>query len=183
VFPSDPEKRGRSEDAILAWAWKEFLDDPSLDPKWLPRLPMTKAAFQTMRAAQEFLKDQNIAKIEGWVVAGASKRGWTTWMVGATKCESCAAKILAINPLVPIVPDLVKEIHRQWQAYNGFTFAFSDYTAANLTQHMDDPKFAKALEVIDPINYMERLDKIPKVVVLSSDDEFMMMDWTNIYWN
>ena len=42
---------------------------------------------------------------------------------------------------------------------------------------------AQAMKVIDPINYMDRLDKIPKVVVLSSDDEFMMMDWTNIYWN
>ena len=114
VFPSDPEKRGRSEDAILAWAWKEFLEDPALDPKWLPRLPMVKAAYQSMRAAQEYLKEQSIAEVEGWVVAGASKRGWTTWLVGATKCESCAAKILAINPLVPIVPNLVKEIHRQW---------------------------------------------------------------------
>jgi PhoPQ-activated pathogenicity-related protein len=74
---------------------------------------MAKAAFQTMRAAQEFLKEQNIAEVEGWVVAGASKRGWTTWLVGATKCESCV-KILAINPLVPIVPDLIKEVHRQW---------------------------------------------------------------------
>lgn len=42
---------------------------------------------------------------------------------------------------------------------------------------------AQALKVIDPINYLERLDKIPKIVVLSSDDEFMMMDWTNIYWD
>lgn len=42
---------------------------------------------------------------------------------------------------------------------------------------------AKAMAVIDPINYIERLNQIPKIVVLSSDDEFMMMDWTNIYWN
>ena len=42
---------------------------------------------------------------------------------------------------------------------------------------------AKAMARIDPINYIERLNQIPKVVVLSSDDEFMMMDWTNIYWD
>ena len=67
-----------------------------------------------MRAAQEFLKEKNIADIEGWVVSGSSKRGWTSWDVGATRCESCPAKILAIAPLVPIVPDIIKEVHQQW---------------------------------------------------------------------
>jgi PhoPQ-activated pathogenicity-related protein len=73
---------------------------------------MVKSAYQSMRAAQEFLKEQNIAQLEGWIVAGASKRGWTTWLAGATKCESCPINILGIVPLVPIVPDLIKEIHR-----------------------------------------------------------------------
>jgi len=86
-----------------------------------------------MRAAQEFLEQKGIAKIEGWTVSGASKRGWTTWDVAAVRCSSCSAKILAICPLVPIVPDMQKEIHRQWQSYNGFTFAFGDYTPFNIT--------------------------------------------------
>lgn len=64
-----------------------------------------------MRAAQEFLKENGIAQIEGWVVGGASKRGWTTWDVGAAKCESCPAKIIGITPLVPIVPDIRGEVH------------------------------------------------------------------------
>jgi len=50
VFPSDPTKRGRGEDALIAWAWKEFLDDPENDATWLPRLPMAKGAFQSMKA-------------------------------------------------------------------------------------------------------------------------------------
>lgn len=39
------------------------------------------------------------------------------------------------------------------------------------------------MEMVDPIYFNERLDKIPKLVGLSSDDEFMMFDWTSIYWN
>jgi len=31
---------------------------------------------------------------------------------GAVRCETCAAKIIAIAPLVPIVPELLKEVHR-----------------------------------------------------------------------
>jgi PhoPQ-activated pathogenicity-related protein len=65
---------------------------------------MAKAGFNCMRAAQEFLKERNIADIQGWIVSGASKRGWTTYNMAATKCETCPAKIIAIAPLIPIIP-------------------------------------------------------------------------------
>jgi hypothetical protein len=70
-----------------------------------------------------------------------------------------------------------------WQAYGGWTFAFEPYTDVNLTEHVDDPHFADALKVIDPIYRLDRLERLPKFVVLSSDDEFMMMDWSNIWYD
>ena len=92
-------------------------------------------------------------------------------------------RALSLVPLVPIVPDLRKEIHRQWRSYGGFTFAFSDYTDVNFTTHLDDPDFLKGLAYVDPINYLPRLSRIPKFVVLSSDDEFAQFDWTDIWWD
>jgi len=136
-----------------------------------------------MRAAQEFMAEQKIASVEGWMVAGASKRGWTTWDVGATRCTNCPAKVIAINPLVPIVPEIHEEVHRMWRAYGGFTWAFYDYTELNITEKMDEEKTKKIYEIVDPESFMERLGEIPKYAVLSSDDEFMMMDWTELYWN
>lgn len=103
-------------------------------------------------------------------------------MVGSVTCASCV-NIVAIAPLVPIVPRLISEMHRMWQAYGGWTFAFADYMAVNLTEHVDDPTFTSALEVIDPMYYYDRLARLPKVAVLSSDDEFMMMDWSNIWYD
>jgi PhoPQ-activated pathogenicity-related protein len=50
VFPGDPLKKSRKEDAIMAMAWRSFIDDPAHDISWIPRLPMVKAAFQVMRA-------------------------------------------------------------------------------------------------------------------------------------
>jgi PhoPQ-activated pathogenicity-related protein len=36
-------------------------------------------------------------------------------------------------------------------------------------------------DVIDPIVYEDRLAKIPKLIMVTSDDEFMMFDWTGLY--
>lgn len=135
-----------------------------------------------MRAAQEFLEFNGIARVEGWIVAGGSKRGWTTWDVGVTQCDSCV-KLLAIAPLVPIVPDMDDEVHRMWQAYGGFTWAFQDYLDLNLIERIGTPEWEMMFKIIDPDQYWDRLAKIPKYVVVSSDDEFMMFDWTNIYYD
>ena len=136
-----------------------------------------------MKAAQEFLKEQEIAEIESWAVTGISKRGWLCLLVAATECKGCGVNIGAITPINPIVPNLLHDVHRQWQAYDGFTWAFSDYIEANLTTIFDSEKMAKAWDIIDPINFVERMENIPKFVTVSSDDEFMMMDWTSMYWD
>jgi PhoPQ-activated pathogenicity-related protein len=184
-FAADKLAKARGEDALIAFAWDQYLNVSSPMPhsaEWLPRLPMTKAAMQAMRAAGEFLEQNTIAKVEGWIVSGASKRGWTTWTVGAVTCPSCVT-IVGICPLVPIVPNLLQEMHRQWRSYGGWTFAFSDYTALNLTERVDDPQFKEALRVIDPAYYSTRLQRLPKLVVLSSDDEFMQFDWSEIWYD
>lgn len=180
VYPSDPEQKPREEDAVIAWAWNMFLETG--DPEWLPRLPMVKAAMAGMRAAEEYTKQAGLADIDGWLVAGASKRGWTTWLVGAVNCPSCP-KIDAIAPIVPIVPNLREGVHHMWQAYGGFTFAFSDYAAVNFTQRMDDDRTTELLKIVDPISYVDRLERLPKTVLLSAGDEFMMMEWTQNWFD
>ena len=34
--------KNRSEDAIIAWTWKSFVDNNGSDPEILLRMPMTK---------------------------------------------------------------------------------------------------------------------------------------------
>ena len=118
---------------MIAWAWRQYLQDKDQDARWLPRLPMVKAAFACMKAATEWLDKTGMAQIDGWVVSGASKRGWTTWMVGATApvCSWCP-KVIGITPLVPIVPYLNHSVHLQRQSLGGFTFAFRDYLDAGV---------------------------------------------------
>ena len=181
VFRSDPEKLERKEDGLIAWAWRQYMTN--LDPKWLPRLPMTKAGMQAMRATEEYLKDKG--EINGalnWVVSGASKRGWTSFIVGSARCRTCP-RVVGIAPLVPIVPSLLAEVHRQYQSYGGFTFAFDDYKRAGLLPELDNAAFKQAMRLVDPMYYSSRLKSIPKLIVLTSDDEFMQFDWSNIWYD
>jgi PhoPQ-activated pathogenicity-related protein len=39
------------------------------------------------------------------------------------------------------------------------------------------------MKIIDPINSFDRLENIPKLIVVSSDDEFMQFDWPQLYWD
>ena len=144
---------------------------------------MAKAVFQCMKTAQEFVNNQlEIAEVDNWIVTGASKRGWTTWMTGVTECSNCV-NVAAIIPLVPIEPNLLEGVHTQWKSYGGWTFAFNSYTDAGIMQWLDDDIFAKMTTFLDPLNYADRLAKIPKYIMLSSDDEFMMFDWTSAYFD
>lgn len=51
--------------------------------EWLLRLPMTKAVVKTMDAVEMYINKTKGNNIQHWAVAGASKRGWTTWTTAA----------------------------------------------------------------------------------------------------
>jgi len=53
----------------------------------------------------------------------------------------------------------------------------------DLITHIDDQAMADGMAFIDPLSFGEKLKSMPKLVVLSSDDEFMMMDWSNIWYD
>jgi len=172
-----PTPRGRSEDAMLAWAWKEFLLHPDR-PEWLPRLPMTKASLRAMDAATEYWQQQSGNVMSKWIVAGASKRGWTTWTVGA--CDP--KRVIGIIPLVLDELNFVKNIHHHWRAYGGWSFALKDYVAANITTSLDSPNFAKAMSIVDPIAYADILT-MPKLICSTAGDEFLLPDNVYYYWD
>merc|ERR1719213_1283252 len=110
---------------------------------------MVKAAMQAMRAVLEYASQNDLGTIDGWLVSGASKRGWTTWMVGSVNCPTCP-KIDAIAPVVPIVPNLREGVHHMWRAYGGFTFAFNDYTDVNFTTLIDSDGCKELFKIVDP---------------------------------
>jgi len=114
IFASDPAQKMRKSDATLGWSFREFINDPNHDPMWLTNIVMVKAAAQCIRATEEFLETRGIIKTNGWVISGASKRGWTALLLGSANQTISGVKVVGLAPLVPIMPDLKKAVHRQW---------------------------------------------------------------------
>jgi len=71
---------------------------------------MTKASIRAMDAVSEFWSTQTGASLDKWIVAGASKRGWTTSVANegrsssAGRAEAAFAKSMQISAPAVFLP-------------------------------------------------------------------------------
>jgi PhoPQ-activated pathogenicity-related protein len=163
------------EDALIAHQQVKFAR--SRDPEQLVRLPMVKAAAAAMTAIQEFRASESggASACRHFVVAGGSKRGWTTWLIGALD-----RRVRAIIPIVINVlnPDAVTRHH--WRAMGYFSPAIKDYVEAGITPGMIGHPGIKAVRRIeDPLRYIALpAMKMPKFIINAVGDEFFPPDAT-----
>ena len=173
-FGRDPAKKDRVEDEIIAYLQARFAT--SQDPNELLRLPMVKSGTQAMTAVQEFIAaEYQGRKIDGFVVSGASKRGWTTWLVGAVD-----KRVVGVVPLVISVLNVEQTAIHHWRAMGYFSPALQDYVDARLIPDgIGKPSLAAINLIEDPINYQDRPTmKIPKYVINAVGDEYFPPDNT-----
>ena len=169
---TDPRyiERGRKEDELIAYAWDKYLT--TLDATWLPRLPMTKAVVRAMDTVQSEYPD-----IEGFVVGGASKRGWTTWTAAAVD-----RRVIAAIPVVIDVPNVIKNMQHHFDVYGHWSDAIHDYEDMGLMDKLHTKEFKKMTRIIDPIYYFNRL-KMPKFIINSTGDQFFLPDSSQFYFD
>jgi PhoPQ-activated pathogenicity-related protein len=175
VFNNDGQPR--VEDDLIAYCNIKYMDTG--DPTWLPRLPMVKSADRAMDAATEFLagKEGGKTSVKKFVVAGGSKRGWTTWLTGVVD-----PRVRAIIPIVIDVVNVRPSMMNHYSAYGFWAQAVGDYTRHKTHQRFDTPRFAEMLKVVDPYFYRDRLT-LPKYVVNSAGDQYFTPDSSKFYFH
>lgn len=175
VFHNDGKPR--KEDDLIGYCWNQFLKTG--DETWLPRLPMVKSAVRAMDCVQEFMASEpgGKLKIEKFVVAGGSKRGWTTWMTAAAD-----ARVEAIIPIVIDVLNVNKSMLHHAGAYGFWAKAVGDYVRHGIMSSWDNPRLKELYAIEDPYHYRDRLT-MPKFVLNAGGDQFFLPDSSQFYYD
>eukprot|EP01101_Sappina_pedata_P003654 TRINITY_DN1478_c0_g1_i1.p1 TRINITY_DN1478_c0_g1~~TRINITY_DN1478_c0_g1_i1.p1 ORF type:complete len:481 (+),score=186.58 TRINITY_DN1478_c0_g1_i1:121-1563(+) len=182
-IPNEPVYMGnetytRTEDGIVAWTWEAFLQDTSR--VYFPlELPMTKAAVRALDTIQDLPnRIDGFQQINRFAVAGASKRGWTTWLTGAVD-----TRVIAMVPIVIDILNMTANLNHMWEAYGFWTFALQDYVNAGVTHYLNKPQMTALEAIIDPITYIDRFEKIPIYAICTTGDEFFLPDSPQFFWS
>ena len=173
------ESKGRTEDALIAYSWEKYLETG--DSRWPAQLPMTRSAVRAMDAVQELLGQVagagNPGPVDNFVVAGGSKRGWTTWLTAAVD-----SRVSSIIPMVIDTLNVEESFEHHHDVYGFWAPAIKDYVNAGVMEHLGTPEFKALMDIVDPYSYLDRLT-MPKYMINASGDEFFVPDSSQFYFD
>jgi PhoPQ-activated pathogenicity-related protein len=176
-IPNQPLFGGLAEDALLAHTFVQFLT--TQDPTWPLLLPMVKGVVRAMDAVQDFLQRQRSIPVAGFVVSGASKRGWTAWLTPVVD-----TRVKAIAPWVYDNLNLAQQLRHQRETWGQFSGQIAEYTERGLPQRLlaGEPGAVALTAIVDPFSYRQHLS-VPKLIVLATNDRYWPLDALNVYYD
>lgn len=172
--PNQPLYDGRKEDALIAYTFDQYAKTG--DPTWPLLFPMVKSAVRALDALQEWARAEHGQRLERFVVGGASKRGWTTWLTAAVDRRVCG--------LAPMVFDMLNmKAQTDWaqKVYGRQSEQIHDYVELGLVERLDTPPLVRLRSWVDPYSYCKRYTQ-PKLILLGSNDPYWTVDALRHYW-
>ena len=173
--PNQPLYNNLYEDALISYTLHQFIGDG--DFTWPLLFPMTKSAIRAMDAIQEFSNSKLQHQVDKFVVSGASKRGWTTWLTGASD-----NRVAAIAPAVIDILNMPVSLDYQVEAWGDYSPQIQDYVDLGITQEIHTQHGGDLTTMIDPYSYREKLT-MPKLILLGTNDEYWPVDAIKHYYN
>ena len=168
----------RSEDEIISYTFDKYLTTG--DANWPLLLPMVKSAVRAMDTVNSYVLDitGGAVDVNEFLVSGASKRGWTTWLTAAVD-----SRVIAIVPAVIDVLNLDVQMRHHFSADGFYSDAIHDYVDMNIFDRLDDPNGQALLQIVDPYEYRQRYGSLPKYGINSSGDQFFVSDSAQFYFH
>src|SRR4029077_13375620 len=105
---------------------------------------MVKSAVRAMDTVTALLASEPGGKtdVTKFVVAGGSKRGWTTWLTGAVD-----RRVVAIVPIVIDVVNVKACSINPFCAYGFWAPAIGDYTRHKVHERSETPEYAALMRL------------------------------------
>ncbi len=166
--PNQPLYDGLVEDQLISFTLHNFKNDG--DYTWPLLFPMVKTAVAAMDAVQEFSQQELGKDISGFVVSGASKRGWTTWLTGAND-----NRVKAIAPMVIDVLNMPVSLQYQIEVWQEYSVQIEDYVKLEIPQTVASESGRQITAMVDPYSYRDKLI-MPKMIFNGTNDEYWPVD-------
>jgi PhoPQ-activated pathogenicity-related protein len=175
-IPNQPLlENGLREDDLIAETFVRYLN--TKDENWPLLLPMVKSVVKAMDVLQEFSKKEWGEPSDKFIVAGASKRGWTAWLTAAVD-----QRVGAIAPVVIDTLNMRAQMSRQLQAFGAYSSRLAPYSSRGLLPIPETPEGQRLLSMVDPWAYRAKLT-MPKLIINGTNDFYWATDALNLYWN
>jgi PhoPQ-activated pathogenicity-related protein len=166
--PNQPLFDNLTEDALISFTLHNFKKDG--DYTWPLLFPMVKSAVRAMDAVQQFSKQQLHHDVNRFVISGASKRGWTTWLTGAND-----KRAQAIGPMVIDVLNMPVSLDYQIKALGDYSVQIEDYVKLGIPQGSRTESGMAVTTMVDPYSYRKTLT-MPKMIFMGTNDEYWVVD-------
>lgn len=173
-IPNQPLFDGKLEDALIAHTFVQCVTTG--DMTWPLLYPMTKSAVRAMDTIQKLAETEWKSPVKGFVITGASKRGWTTWFTGAAD-----KRVIGIAPAVYDNLNLAAQMKQQTACYGKPSVMISDYTDKGLIEFLATDQGKQFATMIDPYAFVDRLT-MPKLILLGSNDPYWTLESANLYY-
>jgi PhoPQ-activated pathogenicity-related protein len=174
--PANPREGALTEDKLIAETFVKYLE--TKDGSWPLLFAMVKSVVGAMDALQQFAKTEWDFEVKSFVVTGASKRGWTSWLAAATGDK----RVKAIAPIVIDTLNMPLQMKNQVNAFGRPSEMIKDYVERKLVPIPDTPEAKKLWLMIDPWVYREWLT-MPKMIINGANDPYWPLDALNSYWD
>lgn len=171
--PFQPMFDGLVEDDLIAHTFVEFARTG--DPSWPLLLPMVKAAVEAMTAASTAARDAWGMAIDSFVVTGASKRGWTTWLTAAVD-----ERVRGAMPMVIDMLSMEQHVALQHASFGGMSEELEPYTSVGIEKLLGSPRGRELIEIVDPFAYRDRIVQ-PKLIALGTNDPYWPLEALDLY--
>jgi len=173
--PFQPMFGDLKEDGLIAHTFLEYAKTG--DPTWPLLLPMVKSAVEAMTAAAAQAREHWGADVGEFVVTGASKRGWTTWLSAAVD-----ERVKGIVPMVIDMLSLREQLELQVASFGRLSEQLEDYTSRGIEKLFATPRGRELATIVDPFTYRDRYT-MPKVIALGTNDPYWSLEACSLYYD